>query len=219
MSSSARASSFRARSRLRGADGDNYGFVPIEYLSNSRVPPIEPRRTRALNLKSPPAHPASRHTDSSPSARATAISHRAGHESRPDKARPSARRPLAHHREIRSARTGAPCVSSRGRYSAAVWGTALYSVFRQPTSALSGCCAADPIAQLDIVLVARPAAVGRVRARRKKRTEDTVLHVKHRHMLVDYNLEPRRGRPIEQIKKLARHSGRMRPSPGAPRGS
>ena len=38
----------------------------------------------------------------------------------------------------------------------------------------------DPIAELHLMMVARTAAIGRVRPRREERAEDAVLHVEHR---------------------------------------
>src|SRR5262249_28718792 len=48
----------------------------------------------------------------------------------------------------------------------------------------------DSIAQLDVVAVARPAAVGRVRAGREEGAIDAVLHVEHWNLLMDHHLEP-----------------------------
>ncbi len=61
---------------------------------------------------------------------------------------------------------------------------------------------ADAVAELDVVRVAGPAAVGLVRARRKDRAEDAVLHVKHRHVLVDDDFEPLRRHGGDQIEQL-----------------
>ena len=61
---------------------------------------------------------------------------------------------------------------------------------------------AHAVAQLHVVLVARPAAVRVVRAAREKRAEDAVLHVKHRHVLVNGDLEPLRRRGLQQRFEL-----------------
>ena len=55
---------------------------------------------------------------------------------------------------------------------------------------------ADAVAELDLVDVAGAAAVGFVRAGREDGAEHAVLHVKHRHVLVDDDFEP-----------LGRHGG------------
>ena len=47
----------------------------------------------------------------------------------------------------------------------------------------------DAVLQFDLVPVARPAAVAVVLARAEERREDAVLHVKHRHVLMDDRLE------------------------------
>ena len=95
-----------------------------------------------------------------------------------------------------------PRASSRGRYSAAVWGTALNRVFRQPTSALSGWSMPDPVAELDVVVVAGAAAVGLVGPGREEGAEDAMLHVEHRDLLVDHHLQPVRRDGAEQVVEL-----------------
>ena len=52
------------------------------------------------------------------------------------------------------------------------------------------------------VHVARPAAVGLVRARREDRAEHAVLHVEHRHVLVDDDFEPRGRHGVDQVEQL-----------------
>ena len=53
---------------------------------------------------------------------------------------------------------------------------------------------AHAIAQFQVVPVARAAAVPEIRAVRQKRAEHAMLHVKHRHVLVDRDFEPFRRR-------------------------
>ena len=59
---------------------------------------------------------------------------------------------------------------------------------------------------LHLVRVARPAAVGLVRARRQHRAEHAVLHVEHRHVLVNDHFQPLR-------------AARRRPDPAVDRDS
>src|ERR1035437_36078 len=61
---------------------------------------------------------------------------------------------------------------------------------------------AHAVAQLQIVLVAGPAAVRVVRAAGEKSAEDAMLHVKHGHMLVNGDLEPLRRRSLQKRLKL-----------------
>ena len=78
----------------------------------------------------------------------------------------------------------------------------LNTVLRQPTSAFTRMLGAHAVAQLEVVLVARPAAVAVVRAGREERAEHAVLHVKHRHVLVNRDLEPLRRRGSQQRFQL-----------------
>ena len=57
---------------------------------------------------------------------------------------------------------------------------------------------ADAVAQGDAVRVAGAAAIVVVFALGQKRAEDAVLHVKHRHVLVDREIEPGAGRGLEE---------------------
>ena len=59
------------------------------------------------------------------------------------------------------------------------------------------------ITQLDVVVVARAAAVGAVGTRRQKGTVDAVLHVKHGDLLMDYHFQPVRRNRVQKIGKLA----------------
>src|SRR5688500_10447136 len=52
--------------------------------------------------------------------------------------------------------------------------------------------------------VAWPAAIAVVLARGKKRAEHAVLHVKHRHVLVDRDVEPCRWRGLQQRLELGK---------------
>ena len=61
---------------------------------------------------------------------------------------------------------------------------------------------AHAVAQPHVMRVARPAAVAIIRAAGKKRAEHAVLHVKHRHVLVDRDLEPFRRRGLQQRVEL-----------------
>ena len=61
---------------------------------------------------------------------------------------------------------------------------------------------ADAVAQRDDVGVARAAAVAIVFAGREKRAEDAVLHVKHGHVLVNREVEPRAGCGLEERLEL-----------------
>ena len=58
------------------------------------------------------------------------------------------------------------------------------------------------VTQAHIVLVARPAAITVVRAFGQERAEDTVLHVKHRHVLVQRDVEPRAWRALQEGLEL-----------------
>lgn len=58
------------------------------------------------------------------------------------------------------------------------------------------------IAQANLVLVAGPPAVGLVRARRKHGAEHAMLHVEHRHLLVDDHFEPLRRHGRDQVQQL-----------------
>ena len=55
---------------------------------------------------------------------------------------------------------------------------------------------ADAVAQLDVVRVAWTSAVGAVRAGREERCDHAVLHMKHRQVLVNDQLEPCRRRRV-----------------------
>ena len=82
----------------------------------------------------------------------------------------------------------------RDTNSAPVWARALNTVLRQPASAFTGCSA--PTRSRNFTSCAshgRPQS-RIIRAGGKKRAKHAVLHVKHRHVLVDGDLEPfRRG--------------------------
>ena len=78
---------------------------------------------------------------------------------------------------------------------------------------------AHPVAQLDVVMVARTAAVRLVGARGEEGTVDAMLHVKHGNLLMDHDLEPVGRDGVDQIDELAgvqvvrgRHAGTA-PSP------
>ena len=58
------------------------------------------------------------------------------------------------------------------------------------------------IAEVDAVLLAGSTAIGVVRAIRHEGGENTVLHVKHRHVMVDRQLEPIRRRLAEEGEDL-----------------
>jgi hypothetical protein len=62
---------------------------------------------------------------------------------------------------------------------------------------------ADAVAQVDDVFFTGPAAVLVGRALAQERAEHTVLHVKHRHVLVQRELEPVRRRGFQQVHHLA----------------
>ena len=62
----------------------------------------------------------------------------------------------------------------------------------------------DPIAQFDLVPVTGPAAVGVIGSLRKKGAEDTVLHVKHWHVLVEGDLEPRGRSGLQECFQLGK---------------
>jgi hypothetical protein len=75
----------------------------------------------------------------------------------------------------------------------------LKSVFRQPASALRMCSAPTRSRSSDAVLLARAAAVAVVLALGKEGAEHAMLHMEHRHVLMDRDLEPLgRGRPQER---------------------
>ena len=60
----------------------------------------------------------------------------------------------------------------------------------------------DPIAEFDQMLVAGTATVVLIRSGRKHGAEDTVLHVEHRHVLVDDNLQTVSRRQCHQGQEL-----------------
>ena len=60
----------------------------------------------------------------------------------------------------------------------------------------------DAVPEVDAVLLTRAAAIGVVRAVGEERREDAVLHVKHRHVVVDRQLEPIRRRLAEKGEDL-----------------
>ena len=60
----------------------------------------------------------------------------------------------------------------------------------------------DAVAEADVVFVAGAAAVRVVGAGREERAENAVLHVKHRHVLVNRHLEPRGRRAAQQALEL-----------------
>ena len=60
----------------------------------------------------------------------------------------------------------------------------------------------DSIAQAHLMFVAWPPAIGVIGSFRKKGAEDTMLHVKHGHMLVDGDFVPIGRRTAEQCLKL-----------------
>ena len=61
---------------------------------------------------------------------------------------------------------------------------------------------ADAVAELHQMVVAGTAAVGLVGAGRKHRAKHAVLHVKHRHVLMDHHLEPLRRRGRDEGEQL-----------------
>ena len=60
----------------------------------------------------------------------------------------------------------------------------------------------DTVAQVDTMGLAGTAAVGVILAFGKEGGEDAVLHVKHRHVLMDRELEPFRRSGLQKIKHL-----------------
>ena len=60
----------------------------------------------------------------------------------------------------------------------------------------------DAVAQFQIVFVTRAAAVGVIRAIGQECAEDAVLHVEHRHVLMDRDLEPLRRRRLQERLEL-----------------
>ena len=63
---------------------------------------------------------------------------------------------------------------------------------------------ADAIAKVDAVALARSAAVGVILPLGEEGGEDTMLHMKHRHMLMNRQLEPCRSRGLEKVQDLTR---------------
>src|SRR5690349_6930422 len=61
---------------------------------------------------------------------------------------------------------------------------------------------ADAIAEFEIVTITGTTAVGVIGAGGKKRGEHAVLHVKHRHVLMDRQFEPRWRCGVEKIENL-----------------
>ena len=98
--------------------------------------------------------------------------------------------------------------SSCAKNRAPVCGTALKSVLRQPTSACSGCSMPTRSRRCTRCRSqGRPQSRNRLPVRQEGR-EDAVLHVKHRHVLVQRQLEPRRRRGARADRAPARCSGR-----------
>ena len=60
----------------------------------------------------------------------------------------------------------------------------------------------DAVAHFDFMLVTGPPAIGVIRPFAQKRAEDAVLHVEHRHVLVDGDLEPFRRGGFQQRLQL-----------------
>ena len=60
----------------------------------------------------------------------------------------------------------------------------------------------DAVAELNAVLVARAAAIAVILALRKEGTEHAVLHMEHRHVLVEGDLKPRRRGGLQQRRQL-----------------
>ena len=60
------------------------------------------------------------------------------------------------------------------------------------------------IPQPDVVPITRPAAIAEVRTGTQERTEHAVLHVKHRHVLMQRQFKPRRRRCPQQRLHLRR---------------
>ena len=59
-----------------------------------------------------------------------------------------------------------------------------------------------PVSQMHVVTIARPAAVCGIRPRREDRAEHAMLHVEHRHVLVDDDLQPLRRTSSHEIEQL-----------------
>ena len=97
----------------------------------------------------------------------------------------------------------APSASSRGH----VFGAGLRQGVEHRVAAagvgLDRVLRAHAVAQLHVVPVAGPAAVGVVGARGEERAEHAVLHVKHGHVLVDGDLEPLRRRGLQAAPRVA----------------
>ena len=76
---------------------------------------------------------------------------------------------------------------------------------------------ADPVAELDVVEVAGPAAVGLVGPGREEGAEDAMLHVEHRDLLVDHDLQPVRRDGREEVVELVEAQVVRGRRPAAPR--
>ena len=62
---------------------------------------------------------------------------------------------------------------------------------------------ANPVAQFQVMMIARTAAVRVVRAGREESAKDAMLHVEHRNVLVNSDLEPFRGRGLHERFELS----------------
>jgi hypothetical protein len=61
------------------------------------------------------------------------------------------------------------------------------------------------VAQFHFLVVTGTSAIGKIRALREKGAENAMFHMKHRHMLMDNQLEPFRGRGSQerfQLRKI-----------------
>ena len=102
------------------------------------------------------------------------------------------------HAEIAARR--APSIFAT--YSAPVCACELNTVLRQPASALSGCSAPTRSRSFTSCLSHGRPQLRVIRAAGEKRAEHAMLHVKHRHVLVDRDLEPFRRRGLQQRLEL-----------------
>ena len=60
----------------------------------------------------------------------------------------------------------------------------------------------NAVAQMNHVMVARPAAIGFIGARGHHRAKHAVLHVEHGHVLVNYDFQPRGRHGGDQVDQL-----------------
>ena len=97
----------------------------------------------------------------------------------------------------------APSASSRATYSAPGLRPRVEHGVAAAGVGLERMLQAHAVADLHLMFVARAPAIGVIRPLAQKRAEDAMLHVKHRHVLVNGDLEPLPAGPIAATPPVA----------------